>query len=216
MPDILFILIACSALVSLVFFIAALAALRKKNLFSSVFRLLFALLALSSAGLFGMIVMATEGYRALTHEAVAAVVKTEPIGAKSFTAHFRFPDGREASYRLAGDALYVDAYILKWKPIVNILGLHTAYELDRVAGRYMDLKEERESIRTVFLLSRDKPLNMFTLRQRYSLLGPLLDAEYGSASFINSGKLAHFEIRVSTSGLLIREVGREVLPQPNN
>ena len=216
MPDILFILIACSALVSLVFFIAALAALRKKNLFSSVFRLLFALLALSSAGLFGMIVMATEGYRALTHEDVAAVVKTEPVGAKSFTAHFRFPDGREASYTLAGDALYVDAYILKWKPIVNILGLHTAYELDRVAGRYMDLKEERESIRTVFLLSRDKPLNMFTLRQRYSLLGPLLDAEYGSASFINSGKLAHFEIRVSTSGLLIREVGREVLPQPNN
>ncbi|MFH2055211.1 MAG: hypothetical protein ABIJ61_04580 [bacterium] len=216
MPDILFILIACSAFVSLVFFIAALAALRKKNLFSSAFRLLFALLALSSAGLFGMIVMATEGYRALTHEDVAAVVKTEPSGAKSFTAHFRFPDGREASYGLAGDALYVDAYILKWKPIVNILGLHTAYELDRVAGRYMDLKEERESIRTVFLLSRDKPLNMFTLRQRYSLLGPLLDAEYGSASFINSGKPAHFEIRVSTTGLLIREVGREALSQPNN
>ena len=27
---------------------------------------------------------------------------------------------------------------------------------------------------------------MFTLRQRFSLLGPLLDAEYGSASFVNS------------------------------
>ena len=103
----------------------------------------------------------------------------------------------------------MDAHILKWKPIVNILGLHTAYELDRVAGRYMDLKEERESTRTVFLLSRDKPVNMFTLRQRYSLLRPLLDAEYGSASFINSDKPAHFEIRVSTTGLLIRKVGRE-------
>jgi hypothetical protein len=208
MPDILVILIFCSALASLIFFMATAAALRKKKLFGSVFRFLLALLTLSTAGLLGMVVIATEGYRALTHEATAAVVKTEPLGAKRFTAHFRFPDGREASYRLSGDALYVDAHILKWKPLVNILGLHTAYELDRVAGRYTEIKEERESIRTVFLLSRDKPMNMFTLRQRYSLLRPLLDAEYGSASFINSDKPAQFEIRVSTTGLLIREVGQ--------
>jgi hypothetical protein len=214
MSNILVILIACAALLSLIFFIATVAALRKMKLFSSAFRFLLTLLALSSAGLLGMIIIATEGYRALTHEEIAAVVKTEPTGAKGFTAHFQFPDGREESYRLAGDALYVDAHILKWKPIVNILGLHTAYELDRVAGRYMDLKEERESFRTVFLLSRDKPVDMFTLRQRYSLLRPLLDAEYGSASFINSDKPAYFEIRVSTTGLLIRKVGPEVVPQP--
>jgi hypothetical protein len=213
MPNILTILIACTALLSLIFFIATVAALRKKKIFSSSFRFLLALLALTSAGLLGMIVIATTGYRALTYEEIAAVVKTEPTGAKGFTAHFLFSDGHEASYRLAGDALYVDAHILKWKSIFNILGLHTAYELDRVAGRYMDLKEERESIRTVFLLSRDKPVDMFTLRQRYSLLRPLLDAEYGSASFINSDKPAYFEIRVSTTGLLIRKVGREEVPQ---
>jgi len=160
-----------------------------------------------------MIVIGTAGYRALTYEEIAAVVKTEPTGSKEFTAHFLFSDGHEASYRLAGDALYVDAHILKWKPIVNMLGLHTAYELDRVAGRYTDLKEERESIRTVFPLSRDKPVDMFNLRQRYSLLRPLLDAEYGSASFINSDKPAYFEITVSTTGLLIREIGREAVPQ---
>lgn len=218
MPNILIILIACSALLllSFIFFIATVAALQKKKLFSSAFRFLLALLALLSAGLLGMIVIATEGYRALTYEEIAAVVKTEPTGAKEFTAHFRFPDGHVASYRLAGDALYVDAHILKWKPIFNLLGLHTAYELDRVAGRYIDLKEERESIRTVFLLSRDKPVDMFTLRQRYSLLGPLLDAEYGSASFVNSNKPAYFEIRVSTTGLLIRKVGHEAFLQPRN
>ncbi|MBN2439630.1 MAG: hypothetical protein JXL20_13640 [Deltaproteobacteria bacterium] len=213
MTNILAILIACTALLSLIFFIATVSALRKKKIFSSAFRFLLTLLALSSAGLLGMIVIATAGYRALTYEETAAVVKTEPTGEKGFTAHFLFSDGHEALYRLAGDALYVDAHILKWKPIVNILGLHTAYELDRVAGRYMDLKEEREKIRTVFLLSRNKPMNMFTLRQRYSLLSPLLDAEYGSASFINLDKPAYFEIRVSTTGLLIRKVKREEVPQ---
>jgi hypothetical protein len=206
MPDTLIVLSACSALVSLIFFIATLAALRKKKLLSSAFRLLLALLALSLAGLMSTIVVATLGYRALTHEEVAAVVKIEPVGPKQFQAHFRFPDGHEVSYQLTGDALYVDAHILKWKPIVNILGLHTAYELDRVAGRYSDIQDERESIRTVFPLSRDKPMNMFTLRQRYSLLAPLVDAEYGSASFINSDKPSEVEIRISTTGLLIRKV----------
>jgi hypothetical protein len=213
MSNLLVILSASAILLSLIFFTATIAAFRKNKLFSSAFRFLLALLSLSSVGLLGMIVIATEGYRALTHEEIAAVVQTEPTGAKRFTAHFLFYDGHEASYRLAGDALYVDAHILKWKPIVNILGLHTAYELDRVAGRYMDLKEEREGIRTVFLLSRDKPVNMFTLRQRYSLLRTLLDAEYGSASFINTDKPARFEIRVSTTGLLIRRVGHDEFPR---
>lgn len=134
----------------------------------------------------------------------AATVRIEPLGAKSFRAHFSFPDGRQASYKLAGDELYVDAHILKWKPFVNILGLHTAYELDRVAGRYADVKDELAKSRTVFLLAQDKPLNMFNLRQRYFFLRSLLDAEYGSATFINSDKPVGFEIRVSATGLLIR------------
>ena len=49
MPNILVILIACSALLSLIFFIATVAALRKKKLFSSAFHFLLALLVLSSA-----------------------------------------------------------------------------------------------------------------------------------------------------------------------
>jgi hypothetical protein len=56
-------------------------------------------------------------------------------------------------------------------------------------------------------------MDMFNLRQRYPLLRPLLDAEYGSASFISSDKPAYFEIRVSTTGLLIRKVGREAVPK---
>ncbi|MEW6333936.1 MAG: hypothetical protein AB1558_06675 [Thermodesulfobacteriota bacterium] len=207
MPDAVVIAIAFLALLSLFFFIATVAALRRRKLFGSAVRFLLALVALLSGGLLGTIAVATGGYRALTHEEIAAVVRTEPVGKSSFTAHFRFPDGRETTYRLTGDALYVDAHILKWKPVANILGLHTAYELDRVAGRYMDLKEEREGARTVFLLSQEKPLNMFSLRKRYALLGPLLDAEYGSASFFNTDKPAEFEIRVSTTGLLIRKVG---------
>ena len=204
-------IIVCSVL-SLIFFIATISALRRKKLLSSTLRFLLAALFLTLASLFGTITIATVGYRALTYEETAATVRIEPMSTKLFMAHFRFPDGRQASYKLAGDELYVDAHILKWKPFVNIIGLHTAYELERVTGRYIDVKDELVSPRTVFLLSQDKPLNMFNLRQRYFFLGRLLDAEYGSATFINSDKPAHFEIMVSTTGLLIRELGREAVP----
>jgi len=201
----LIVLIIVCGVLSLIFFIVAIGALRRKKLLSSLMRLLLSALFLALSALFGTITIATVGYRALTYEETAATVKIEPLAAKSFMAHFTFPDGRHCSYKLAGDELYVDAHILKWKHFVNILGLHTAYELDRVAGRYIDVQDELVGPRTVFLLSQDKPLNMFNLRQRYFFLQNLLDAEYGSAAFINSDKPASFDIRVSTTGLLIRD-----------
>lgn len=161
---------------------------------------------LAVAALLALLSVATVGYRALTHEAVAAVVETRPTGAREFEARFRFPDGGEATFQLAGEELYVDAHILKWKPVVNVLGLHTAYELDRVAGRYGELADERQRPRTVHSLARERPLNLFTLRRSFPILAPLVDAEYGSATFIAARRPARYEVRVSTSGLLIREV----------
>jgi hypothetical protein len=43
------------------------------------------------------------------------------------------------------------------------------------------------------------------LRRRYVVLAPLVDAEYGSASFVAVTRPAELDVRVSTSGLLIRE-----------
>ena len=107
--------------------------------------------------------------------------------------------------QLAGDEIYVDAHILKWKPIANLLGLHTAYELDRIAGRYHSLKDEQVSPRTVHSLGTDKPIDLFNLRRRYVFLAPLLDADYGSASFVPVTQPAEFDVMISTTGVLIRE-----------
>lgn len=206
MPDTLTLVAVVIALLGLVFFLSGLGALRKRRLFRMTVRLTVALLLLAVAGLLGVLAFSVQGYSALTREEVAALVRVEPAGPKRFNARFRFPDGREASYTLAGDELYVDAHILKWKPIANLLGLHTAYELDRVAGRYRDLAEEQAAMRTVFALAPERPVDLFELRQRYSLLSPLLDVEYGSATFVVADEAAEFEIRVSTTGLMARRL----------
>jgi hypothetical protein len=170
------------------------------------FGLLVALLLVVVAALAATLFVSTQGYRALTREEVAAIVRTEPAGAQRFVASLELPDGRAESFRLAGDQVYIDARILKWKPIANLIGLHTAYELDRITGRYSELEDERTKARTVFPLGREKPLDLFDLRRSLPVLKPLVDAEYGSATFITASAPAAYELRVSTSGLLIRRI----------
>jgi len=201
-PLTVFLIVAAAS--CLVFFIFAILAFRNRKFLGGAIMILLGLLCLSLSALFAAITVGTQGYRALVREEVAAVVKIQPMGPKEFNAHFRLANGEEVSFLIAGDQIYVDAHILKWKPIVNFLGLHTAYELDRVAGRYTRLEDEKSKPRTVFPLSQDKAVNMFHLRQKYALLDPLLDTEYGSGTFVAADRPAELEVRVSTTGLLIR------------
>lgn len=205
--DLLWWLAVLFAIVGAALVLAAWAALRRRRPLRMSLRLLWALVFLAVGATCGAIALGVQGYRALTHEDVAAVVRTQPLGPERFQAQFRFPDGHEATYTLAGDELYVDAHILKWQPWANILGLHTAYELDRVAGRYRDLAQEQTQPRTVLSLAPQRRVDLFSLRQRYALLAPLLDAEYGSATFAAADTPAQYEVRVSTTGLLIRKLG---------
>jgi hypothetical protein len=188
------------------FIIGGLVSLRRARPLRFALRTLTGLLLLSLGALAGAIGVGTMGYRALTREDVAAHILVQPLSRQRFAARIRAPDRADVTYMLSGDEIDVDAHILKWKPMASVLGLHTVYELDRVAGRYRDLAQERSGDRTVFSLAQDKPVDLFGLRRRYAFLAPLLDAEYGSGTFVPVTKPAEFEVRVSTTGLLIREV----------
>jgi hypothetical protein len=212
MPNILVILAILFALLALVSLIAAIGALRKGKIYGTAMKFLITLLMLSMAALFATISISIRGYRALTKEELAAVVKVTPAGTQKFMARFTYPDSTVQVFILAGDQLYVDAHILKWKPLANLLGLHTSYELDRVTGRYVNLQDETNRVRTVYALSKNKTVDMFHLRRRFKMLSPLLDAEYGSATFIGSDKAEEFKIMVSTTGLLIRKTEKETNP----
>ena len=190
--------------------LAGLVSLRRRRRFLFVLRTLLGLLLLSTGALLWAISIGLNGYRALTREEVAARVIVQPLNEpQRFSATFHITGRPDAiHYELAGDALYVDAHVLKWKPAANMIGLHTAYELDRVAGRYDDIERERTAVRTVYSLAPERRIDLFGLRQRFAFLSPLLDAEYGSGTFVSVTEPAELEVRVSTTGLLIRFVAR--------
>lgn len=198
--------LVCAALGALLLGVMAVCA-RRRRLLRGVGALLSGLLFLALAALAGAVTVGVRGYRALTAEEVAARVHTEPLGPQRFRATVELPDGRVAQYDVAGDQLYVDAHILKWKPIVNLLGLRTGYELDRVGGRYAALADERQQPHTVFALGPERPVDVFGFVRRHPrLLAPLVDATYGSGTFVGAEQPGRFEVRVSTSGLLIRSL----------
>src|SRR5216117_831986 len=181
-------------------------AARARHWLGGTVRGLVALLLLALAALAATVTVGLQGYRALTFEEVAATVRTEPVAPQRFRATITLPDHRLAMYDLAGDAFYVDAHVLKWHPWASLLGLRTVYELDRVAGRYNAVADERTQPHTAYELARSKPVDLFFLARRFKLLGPLVDAEYGSAAFVAGTRPAEYEVRVSTTGLLMRPV----------
>jgi hypothetical protein len=190
--------------------VAGTVALRHRKVLGSLTALLTGLLCLALAGLAGAIAVGVRGYQALTREEAAARVRVVPTGPKQFRAVVRYPDGRVGQFAIGGDALYVDAHILKWRPLLNVLGLHTGYELDRIGGRYDAVEDERSLPHTVYELSPARLIDLFAIARRYPrLLAPLVDAQYGSGTFVGVDRPEgeRFEVLVSTTGLLIRPLG---------
>lgn len=180
---------------------------RNRRRVTSLTGFLAAAFFLTSSMLLGAITVGIHGYRAFTQEALAATIKTEPVGPHRFRATVTLADSSLHMFDLAGDAVYVDAHVLKWRPVGTLLGLETVYELDRIAGRYQALSDEQQQERTVYSLAANKPFDAFDLARSYWVLRPFVDAEYGSATFIGTApRGATYEVRVSTTGLLVRRV----------
>jgi hypothetical protein len=195
---------AVLGLAGLVAVLAGLRALWSARIVGFTSRTLIGLALLALGILAGAIAIGVQGYRALTHEELVARIIISPVAPQRFEARFVFADGREQTYQLAGDEIYVDARILKWTPYGNLIGLHTMWDLDRVAGRYRSIDQEQAETRTVYSIGTTQAVDLFDLRRRFSALGPLYDAEYGSASFVPAGNPAELELHVSTTGLLLR------------
>lgn len=186
--------------------VTGIVALVRAQVGSFILQVITGLLIFSLGATSGLIAVGIQGYQALTREETVASITVAPVAPQRFNARFKFADGRTSNYVIAGDEIYVDAHILKWQPIANIMGLHTSYELDRVGGRYREIEQERSAERTLYPLKQDKPVNLFELRLKNPFLSLLFDAKYGSATFIPVTQAAELELKISTTGLLMREL----------
>jgi len=136
-----------------------------------------------------------------------------PTGLQRYDATVTFADGRVETYDLAGDDIYVDGHVVKWTPLANMLGLHTSYRLDRIAGRYRALEQENTARRTVYSIGTPAMVDLVALGRRLPLRD-FFDAEYGSASYVPVAEPGELDLMVSTTGLLLRPVAPPATPRP--
>ena len=142
------VLAAGAAVLGAALVLGAFVALARLRIVTFLFRALLGVLLLAGGGAVWLLSAGLTGVEALTRETLAARIQVRPAGPQLFDAAVTWPDGRTANYLIAGDQVYVDAHVLKWKPIANWLGLHTSYRLDRIGGRYRDIAQEVTARRT--------------------------------------------------------------------
>ena len=193
-------------LIALPLLVAALRRLRRFRLVGGTLYLLFAgvvLLLLAGAGLVAANLFT---YARLTHEQEAARVTSRQLGQRHYAVSLRPANAPLRHFELRGDEWQIDARVLKWRAMGNLLGLDTLYRLERLSGRYGDAASERTAQRTVHDLTEDAGLDLWALTRRYQRYVPLADALYGSAAFVPMAEGAEYAVSVSASGLVVRPV----------
>lgn len=159
-------------------------------------------IALAAAA--ALVAMNLYTYARLTHEQEAARVSIRQLGERQYVLSVQTRKGPARHFQLQGDEWQIDARVLKWGALGNLLGLDSVYRFERLSGRYADITQERGAARTVHSLAEDPGLDLWSLLRKHHQYVPLADALYGSAAYVPLAEGAEYRISVSSSGLVVR------------
>lgn len=204
-PQVLIVGVALAGvLLGVPFLVAALRRLRRFRLLGATLHLLIGSFLILGLALVGLAAANLFSYARLAHEQEAARVTSRQLGERHFAVTLQTNNAPARHFELRGDEWQIDARVLKWRPMGNLLGLDTLYRLERLSGRYGDAAAERAAQRTVYDLAEAPGLDIWLLIRRYQRYLPLADALYGSAAFVPMAEGAEYTVIVLTSGLAVR------------
>jgi hypothetical protein len=166
-------------------------------------------------GLTGLLLLANLlTYDRLTRERLVAEIRFQARAPQLFWAYVAPVKKDPGIFEMRGDEWQMDARVLKWRRMALVLGFDTVYRLDRLSGRYHDIRQERSGPRTVYSLSDEPGLDIWTLVRRHARWIPGVDALYGSATYMPMVDGARYGVFISASGLLARpqnDIAKEAL-----
>jgi hypothetical protein len=191
-------------LISFPFFLASIRRLRRLKLIRGTLYLLTGGVVLLLVAVAGLVTANLFTYARLTHEQEAARVITRQLGERQFAVTVQTRERPARDFNVRGDEWQIDARVLKWRALGNLLGFDTVFRLERLSGRYGDVASERTGPRTVYELAAEPGVDFWTFARRYHQYVPLADALYGSAAYVPMAEGAQYVVTVSASGLVVR------------
>lgn len=181
----------------------ALGRLRRRHAMVATSQALLAVSLLASAAVLASLALNLHTYARLTHEQALAELDFRELSPQHFEVTISVASGDDSHrYELLGDEWQLDARVLKWHGVANLLGLDAQYRVERISGRYRDIGEEQDNPRSVYALSSNTGIDVWQLARGWSL--PFVDASYGSATYLPMHDGAQFAVRVTQSGLIAR------------
>jgi hypothetical protein len=201
-------LIVVFALAGILFLFAAVRRVRRRRVLGGALNGATALVLILLSACAALIAANLRTYQRLTYEQPVGELQLTRTGERQFNAVLTYPGGERANFALRGDEWQVDARVLKWHALANMIGFDAAYRLERISGRYTRIEDERGQPRTVYSLNPPQRIDPWDLVHRYHSWIPWLDALYGSATFLPMADGALYEIKLSQSGLIARPLNQ--------
>jgi len=142
--------------------------------------------------------LAMHGYHNLTKEKKVAVISFDKVPNEShvYMAHvFAADNDKVGDYKIYGNQWRMDAHFIKMKSLANLFGFDSRYTLDRIEGRYRNIKDENSKKHVAYKLEGHILVNIFPW---------LTDVEYGASTYKDISTFAKFRVYATQSGLIVR------------
>lgn len=177
--------------------------LRQRRYFGALMRLLlFGVFLAVGLGL-GLLSAALFHYLQLEGDTRVATIALRQLEPQRWSARLETADGQHRTFELRGDEWQLDARLVRWKLPALLAGAPNLYRLERLSGRYGDVKQELEAQRSVHDLAADAFPDLWTLRRQFPQYLPFVDADYGSATYLPMLDGARYEVTLSSRGGLV-------------
>ena len=152
------------------------------------------------------IVVATSylSYSRLVSEQDVGMIEFAAVADNTFEARLMIEGERDRIVTLNGDEWQLDARVVSWTPPATVLGLEPIYKLERLSGRYTDIRDEQTRERSVHALSEVDTLDVWQLAQQFPRLLPGVDAYYGTATYLPMADGARYSLSMSRDALIAR------------
>lgn len=209
------ILAAFTVAIAFVVVLGATRILFKRNWFLGWLRGMAGFCLVAIACVLSLMAWDISSYKQLTKEQPIASLSFQNIGPQEYEVNLVDASGTEKKYRLMGDLWQLDARILKWNNLIAAMGVEAGYRLDRLSGRYYSLEKERSNDRTVYDLAKKRKILGQSIN--FDIWGwlksngrsmKIVDASYGSATYLPMEDGALFSVTLSSTGLVARPANK--------